>query len=408
MNNKRGSFTVYASVLAAAMMVLIAALISAGMRMYVDGVVPALGRLHASSILGEYDTELYDRYGIMAFYGTDALVAKKLKTLYDYSFDEKPYIDCDVEYIDLYGYSLANQNIFMDQIKLSSIEGMANSVLGGGSVNGYIVEDPFAIAERKINSERVIRFLPSYGRVDDGILNSLVGVLRNVGSPKSLIKGGTDAFLINKYIDSKFGDGRNIPDGDKSYLLFEKEYIISGKLSDAENLKAVKWRIIAMREVANLTFLESDKKMRSIATAIAEVLTLGYGGEVGAQAVMAMWASLESMNDYELLINGKKVDGMKSHLTWAMDKESILNGWTGDYVDMNCPDGDTYSDYLGLLTYMMNQDTKLLRIMDLIQINMRHSYRSDFLISEHYAGLSFSLLVSGKSYYFSDSYGGRQ
>ena len=407
MNNRKGSFTIYASILAAGMMILIAALISAGMNMYVDGVVPALGRLHSSSILGEYDKELYDRYGIMAFYGTDALVARKLETLYEYSFEEKPYIDCEVEYIDLYSYSLADQNIFMDQIRLSGVESLANSVLGGGEVNGYVAEDPFAIAERRINSERVIRFLPSYGRVDDGILDLLVGVLGSVGSPKALIKSGTDAFLINKYIDAKFGDGRNIPEGDKSYLFFEREYIISGKFSDEENLKAVKWRIIAMREIANMAFLESDKKMRAIATGIAEVLTLGYGGEAGAQAVMAIWASLESMNDYELLIHGKKVDGMQSHLTWAMDKESIMNGWTGDYIDMNCPDGDTYSDYLDLLTYMMNQDTKLLRIMDLIQINLRHSYRSDFLISEHFAGLDFALAVNGKSYFFSDSYGGR-
>jgi len=189
-------------------------------------------------------------------------------------------------------------------------------------------------------------------------------------------------------------------------LLFEREYVVAGKFSDEENLNAVKWRIIAMREVANMAFLESDKKMRTAATAIAEILTLGYGGEVGAQAVMAIWASMESLNDYELLIHGKKVDGVKSHLTWATDKESILNGWNGDYIDMNCQDGDTYSDYLNLLTYVMDQDTKLLRIMDLIQINLRHSYRSDFLLAEHFVGIDFSLLVNGRSYSFSDSYGG--
>ena len=407
MNNKKGSFTVYASIVAVALTVMIFALISNSMRLYVDGVVPALGRIHASSILGEYDMELYKRYGVMAFYGTDAIVAKKLKTLYEYSFEEKPFIDCEVGYIDLYSYSLADQNIFMDQIRLSGVESLANSVLGGEENRGYSIDDPFEIAERRINSDRVIRFLPSYGRTDDGILDSLIGVLRSVGSPKNLIKTGTDAFLINKYIATKFGDGRNIPDENKSYLLFEREYIVSGKFSDEENLKAVKWRIIAMREVANLAFLESDKKMRAQATAISEVLTLGYGGEVGAQAVMALWASLESLNDYELLIHGKKVDGVKSHLTWTMDKESMLNGWTGQYIEVDCPDGDTYSDYLDLLTYMMNQDTKLLRIMDLIQINLRHSYRSDFLISEYFTGIDFSLDVNGKSYFFSDSYGGR-
>ena len=108
-----------------------------------------------------------------------------------------------------------------------------------------------------------------------------------------------------------------------------------------------------------------------------------------------------------LQINGKKVDGIKDHLSWAMDKESVMNGWNGDYIDMNTPDGDTYSDYLDLMTYMTGEDTKLLRIMDLIQLNLRYYYRSDFLISEHYTGLDYTLLVNGKSYSFSDSYGGR-
>ena len=61
MNNKRGSFTVYACVIATAMAILIFALISSARSMYVEGIVLALGRLHSSAILGEYDLELYDR-----------------------------------------------------------------------------------------------------------------------------------------------------------------------------------------------------------------------------------------------------------------------------------------------------------------------------------------------------------
>ncbi|MBO4235908.1 MAG: hypothetical protein J5928_05690 [Firmicutes bacterium] len=407
MIDKRGSFTVYASIIAAAMCILIFALISSAQKMYVDGIVPALGRLHASSILGEYDKELYDRYGILAFYGTDASVSSKLEVLHGYTFDDKPYIDCEVDYVDLYKYSLADQNVLMDQIRLCGVENLATSVLGSREKFIGFVDETLVESGRKIKSDRVIRFLPSYGRTESGIIASITGIFNSVGSPKDLIKSGTDAFLINKYISAKFGDRRNLPDSNKSYLLFEREYIVSGKYSDAENLKAIKWKIIAMREIANMAFLESDKKMRAEATVIGELLTLGYAGEAGAQAVMATWAYLESLNDYELLINGKKVSGIKDHLSWAVDKESILNGWNGDYIDMKTPDGDTYSDYLDLMTYMTGQDTKLLRIMDLIQLNLRYYYRSDFLISEHYTGLDYGLLVNGKTYSFSDSYGGR-
>lgn len=407
MNNKRGSFTVYACVIATAMAILIFALISSARSMYVEGIVLALGRLHSSAILGEYDLELYDRYGLLAFYGNDAVTTKKIEILSGYTFDEKPYIDYEVSDIDLFSYSLADQNVLLDQIKLCGVEDLAVSVLGSTSKYLGTSSETETTSDRKIVSERVIRFLPSYGRIESGIIDSITSVFKSVGSPKDLILAGTDAYLINKYIGAKFGDRRNIPDPEKSFLLYEREYIVSGKYSDEENLRAVKRKIIAMREIANMLFLESDKKMRAEATAIGEILTLGYAGEAGAQVVMATWAYLESLNDYELLINGKKVEGIKDHLSWAIDKESILNGWNGDYIDMNNPDGDTYSDYLDLMTYMTGQDTKLLRIMDLIQLNLRYYYRSDFLISEHYTGLEYSLMVNDKEYTFSDSYGGR-
>lgn len=407
MNNKRGSFTVYACVIATAMAILIFALISSARSMYVEGIVLALGRLHSSAILGEYDLELYDRYGLLAFYGNDALTTKKIEILSGYTFDEKPYIDYEVSDIDLFSYSLADQNVLLDQIKLCGVEDLAVSVLGSTSKYLGTSSETETTSDRKIVSERVIRFLPSYGRIESGIIDSITSVFKSVGSPKDLILTGTDAYLINKYIGAKFGDRRNIPDPAKSFLLYEREYIVSGKYSDEENLRAVKRKIIGMREIANMLFLESDKKMRAEATAIGEILTLGYAGEAGAQVVMATWAYLESLNDYELLINGKKVEGIKDHLSWAIDKESILNGWNGDYIDMHNPDGDTYSDYLDLMTYMTGQDTKLLRIMDLIQLNLRYYYRSDFLISEHYTGLEYSLMVNDKEYTFSDSYGGR-
>ena len=406
-NNKAGSFTVYASVIASGMAVLIYALISSAMTMYVEGVVPAMGRVHATAILAEYDTELYDRYGIMAFYGNESMVAGKLRQLQDYTFRDKNFIECEVDSIDIYSYSLADQNNLLEQIKLCQIESFATSVLGSSAQMETSGESIGLETGRKITSERIINTLPSAGRGTGGFLESITGVLMGIGSPSKLIKSGTDAFLLNKYIDSKFGDASRMPGSDRSYLLFEKEYIIAGKLSDAKNLSAVKHRIITMREVVNLAFLECDEKMRAEATAIGQVLSLGSGGEVATQAVMATWAYLESLNDYELLINGKKVDGLKDHVSWAVDKDSMLNGWNGDYIEVDCPDGDTYSDYLDLLIYMLPQDTKLLRIMDLIQINMRYYYRSDFLISDHNVGLDYSLLVNGKEYFFSDSYGKR-
>lgn len=405
-NDKKGSFIVYACVFTVGMSILISALIGTARNMYVKGIVPSLGRLWGKSILGEYDLELYNRYGIMAFCGNDRIIMEKLKTLYSYSFDDKSYIDCEVEGVDLYGYSMADQNKFMEQIRLAGIEALSDSVLGDKVWTPVAGEDMSEIDGRTIESESIITSLPSYGRTDDSVLDNLVSLFKNIGSPKELIKEGTDSFLINKYIAAKFASRSYAADPDKSYLLYEREYIVGGKFSDEENAKAVRRRIIAIREAANLAFIERDKKMRMEAAAIGEIITLGYGGELGAQAVMATWAYLESLNDYELLVHGKKVPAIKNHQTWAVDSESIDIGWDWDrgYIDTACIEGDTYSDYLSLFTYMLGRDTKLLRMMDIIQINLKYYYRSDFLMSEHFSGLDFTLKINGNNYDFSDSY----
>lgn len=400
--DKKGSFTVYVAFFAVALTILASALIGAARNMYIEGSISALGRLWATSILGEYDSELYSRYGLMGFYGTDKNVSDKLKTLYSYSFEDKRFIDCKVDSVELYDYSLGDQNNFMKQLKLAGIESLAFSILG--NTNSVELGLEYDGVGRYLENERVIQSLPSRGRTDSGMLDRLNSFFGSIDSPRDLIVKGTDSFLINQYIDAKFGDLTGVASPDKSFLLLEKEYIIGGKFSDEENARAVKRRIIALREVANLLYIENDPKMVAEATVIAEIMTLGYGGSIGAQAVMAAWAYAESVNDYRLLINGKRVPNIKDRVTWACDWDSVINGWEGNYVDNHCTNGDTYSDYLAVLTYFLGENTKLLRIMDLIQINMRHYYRSDFLISEHFSGLDYTLDVNGRKYGFSDEY----
>ena len=48
----------------------------------------------------------------------------------------------------------------------------------------------------------------------------------------------------------------------------------------------------------------------------------------------------------------------------------------------------------------MNKETKLIRIMDLIQINMKGNYQEDFLISQCYWGVDFASTLERKSGFF--------
>ena len=58
-------------------------------------------------------------------------------------------------------------------------------------------------------------------------------------------------------------------------------------------------------------------------------------------------------------------------------------------------EGEDYSDYLRLFTYTMDSRVRILRIMDLIQINMRYLYYDSFLLREYNGGVRFVMKVNG-------------
>ena len=50
------------------------------------------------------------------------------------------------------------------------------------------------------------------------------------------------------------------------------------------------------------------------------------------------------------------------------------------------------------MAYLMDEDVKLLRMMDLIQINMREQYYDGFRIADYNTGLHAVLRINGEDY----------
>ena len=67
-------------------------------------------------------------------------------------------------------------------------------------------------------------------------------------------------------------------------------------------------------------------------------------------------------------------------------------------------DGLSYDDYLMIMILTMNRDVRLLRIMDLVQINMKFRYYRDFNMMEYFTGVRFSLMANGRDHVFEDHY----
>jgi len=64
----------------------------------------------------------------------------------------------------------------------------------------------------------------------------------------------------------------------------------------------------------------------------------------------------------------------------------------------------TYDDYLMAMIMTMNDNVRLLRIMDLVQINMKFRYYRDFNMQEYYTGVRFTIKANGRDYEFEDEY----
>ncbi len=223
-----------------------------------------------------------------------------------------------------------------------------------------------------------------------------------------LISGGltslADDRLITEYADRYFRnkvEDKNIKD---TFFKNETEYILYGNMSDKANSDSAYWAIFAARQFSNTAYLYTDSASRNATLAIAEGIAAGIQPLVLlVQAVIIeAWSAVESYNDMQNLYHGRGVPMVKTGETWMTDLDSVLSGSFSMVDDKYLPIPgkhiETYGKYLDMLLMTVSKNTKLYRIMDLIQINMKGAVRQDFMIADHYTGFIMSADVSKKSH----------
>ena len=148
-------------------------------------------------------------------------------------------------------------------------------------------------------------------------------------------------------------------------------------------------------------YLYTCPEKRESAMSLASTLTPGPQAVLTQAIILEAWAYMEAENDLKILYDNKTVPLLKKDCNWALSLEGMYDS---EYVVPDKLEGLNYSNYLRILLCGMTENTKLLRIMDLIQINMKYIYCDYFLIKDYYSGLTFDLCVNGKVYEFEDSY----
>ncbi len=206
------------------------------------------------------------------------------------------------------------------------------------------------------------------------------------------VEGAGNFLLLQEYLSEHFGSfGEADLKNEIKALDYELEYIIMGKSSDYDNLKAVFMRILLIRTAMNLITLLSDRKSNEEARALA-IGFVGFTGlpalvEITKMIILTVWAFAESLVDICALLQGKTVPLLKKSSEIRIELYEIFNlnkafiKSKSDKIQENKTLIDLgYQDYLRLFLYMESQENKSFRAMDLIQENIRLNYEDTFYI----------------------------
>ena len=197
-----------------------------------------------------------------------------------------------------------------------------------------------------------------------------IGSAREADNSHHYEKAGS--LMMDQYIFEKFG--RWLNEDPESVLKYQVEYILFGQPSDRDNLEKMAEKLLILREAANCTYIFSDETKKAQADAMAMMLSVIIMTpelqEVIKTAILFGWSYLESVYDVRSLLKGRRVPLMKNESTWQTSLRGIF---LPDSQEDDEGDGFSYEDYLRVLLFAEGMDTKGLRMMDLMECEIRNT-----------------------------------
>lgn len=405
--NKKGSAAVFLILIFASILTVVGLFVHLSAKTARQNYLNSIFDLAGRSILSEFHIKLNKDYGIFAFHGIEEEIENKLffyanssfnKKRNGFTFPSKKNIDSlqiklHAMSLDLNDYNITNVDVFEEQILEYTKFCLAKNLL---KKKEFIADNPDKDIELK--NEQVIVRLPSYG-YHSTVLD--IDRILDLGIPSfhEMKESGTDGFFVNEYILEIFQNHQKISEERKTFFIHEVEYILSGKYNDKENYKKVRKDLLLLRTGLNLIHIYSDTAKREEIIALAAALTPGPGAAATQLAIAAAWAGAEAENDLRLLEQGKQVALIKGQSNWALGLTGVMegDGPTGAIEPQN-KNGLAYKDYLRILLYFEKRDIKLLRCMDLIQLNLMGSSNEDFMLKEYYGGLQIEAEIQDQTY----------
>lgn len=198
---------------------------------------------------------------------------------------------------------------------------------------------------------------------------------KGIGIPigKELQENISEEVLFGEYLLEKCGDYTRRKPG--SLLQYELEYLYGGSKSDRDNLVAVVNKLMLLRQISNHIYLWSDggkvAEADVAATAIASAALMPQIQPLVKLSLMFAWAYGESVGDLRILLDGGKIPLLKSHGDWRLQFDSLADFKEQSSGRENGGRGLSYREHIRLLLLAMNKETKTMRFMDILEMDIR-------------------------------------
>lgn len=196
----------------------------------------------------------------------------------------------------------------------------------------------------------------------------------------------SDSVMINEYILSTFKSYAESSDSDFDYFskyertsYFQKgeiEYILMGEDSEGINVMETTGIILGVRTVMNGIHIYTDKEKLTLSESVGISVAgwTGFGAPLVSNVLRVCWATGESFYDIRQLIKGEGVPFYKIYpdqwhfdLGLAYEKKELPKYLK--LMDL------TYHDYLRVMLLTVKNETKLRRIVNIIELNLYQENR---------------------------------
>ncbi len=274
---------------------------------------------------------------------------KKQKEEFEKALEEKEIIELDTETSD--GNSYTKVSKLVDKL-----------------ISGTFLKLVIPSSEKL--SQASVRTNDYYsGRVRAGKVNSGVGLHEGAFGAGGL----ADELIYGEYLMKVCGNYRN--QKEDSVLKYQIEYILYGLSSDASNLSACLATLFAVRSAGNLIAIYSNSGMKAQAEAVSEILCCLIAcpelTPVLKNILLGVWALAESVADMKNLLDGGKVPLIKKEGQWSLSLSGVLSG--NFFGSGKKEEGLSYQAYLRVLLGLMNQQKKVARSLDIVEMDIRET-----------------------------------